>query len=121
MGVAVTICQRPRRVCDSLFQFCWLDHPRVPSPTQNPPLDFFQISQCQREVNAAISQQLDLLRRMPLPLLYERGGECVECNMNRVLRFCRLGKNPKALLEISADGKIHRSPKPCFTHADVAN
>src|SRR6266550_2283428 len=91
------------------------------SPTQNPALNFFQVSQRQRELNHTISQLLDLLGRMPLPFFDSRSSKCVEDDSDRMFGFSWFSENSEALFEVSADRKLCRPPKSRFTNANVTN
>src|SRR6266480_3213034 len=91
------------------------------SPTQNPALNFFQVSQRQRELDLTISQLLDLLGRMPLPFFDSRSSKCVEDDSDRMFGFSWFSENPETLFEVSTNRKLCRLPKSRFAEANVAN
>ena len=90
-------------------------------PTEDPALDFFQVPQCQRQLDPTVSELFDLLRRMPLTFRDLGGGEGVEGDPDRVFGFAWLRKNAKAFAEEFANREIKRAPKLAFAHPDIAD
>src|SRR6266478_4931496 len=91
------------------------------APAQNPPFNFFQVSQGHGELDFAIAQLLDLLGRMPLAFLDSGSSKCVEDDSDGMFGFSRFSENPETLLEIPPDRKIDRSPESALTYPNVAN